>query len=213
MDSPSHRSFAERRTLGYRSKQLLALIFVMLTFEGNCQSEVLQGALLSTVLLLVCKVCRPADFLHSGDLSALGMRYLPIDRGITVTAAMPFLKPGVQECGFTRLSGMQYLPTSNVVFRAEAGSSNLAASCVSGGAPGPSPPASSSACGASRHTPLAVAFEVPCKVVRVLSVVALNFRGTKTCLCGDAFSCSSKVARVEIATLSGLSAELHSLGC
>ena len=63
--------------LRYRSKQLLALIFVMLTFQANCQSEGLQSALLSTVLLLVCRARRPADFLHSGDLSALGMRYLP----------------------------------------------------------------------------------------------------------------------------------------
>ena len=45
-----------------------------------------------------------------------------LDREITVTAAMPFLKPGVHGCGSARLSGMQYFSTSCVAQPRAAGS-------------------------------------------------------------------------------------------
>ena len=96
-----------------------------------------------------------------------------LDRRIAVTAAMPFLKPGVQRCGFARLSGMQYLSTSNVVLglarravtttREEKSVLNLGdptrqpPACRCGSAPWASPSASSSACGARWQTLLAVA--------------------------------------------------------
>ena len=115
-----------------------------------------------------------------------------VDRGIAVIAAMPFLKPGVQGCGFARLSGMQHLPhficSRSHVTRltrpnshsrgkvpAESGSSNSAVSCVSGrGAIG------ELVCLRSElANSFGGRFEVPCKVVRLSSVVALYFRGTK----------------------------------
>ena len=40
-----------------------------------------------------------------------------LDRGFEVTSAMPFLKPDVQECGYSELSGMQYLSISRVLPR------------------------------------------------------------------------------------------------
>ena len=43
------------------------------------------------------------------DTSFLCTRFLFQKRGLAVTAAMPFLKPSVQERGFARLSGIQYV--------------------------------------------------------------------------------------------------------
>ena len=56
----------------------------------------------------------------ASGLPALGRLVRPrhevpsLDRGFAVTSAMPFLKPDVQGCGYSRLSGMQYLSTSCV---------------------------------------------------------------------------------------------------
>ena len=61
--------------------------------------------------LLVCKARRPADFLHSGDLSALDMRYLPWIVGSRSLLQCRSSSWGVQGCGYARLSGMQYLAT------------------------------------------------------------------------------------------------------
>ena len=57
----------------------------------------------------------------ASGLPALGQLVRPrrevpsLDRGFAVTSAMPFLKPDVQGCGYSELSGMQYLSTSRVV--------------------------------------------------------------------------------------------------
>ena len=57
----------------------------------------------------------------ASGLPALGQLVRPrrevpsLDRGFAVTSAMPFLKPDVQGCGYSELSGMQYLSISRVV--------------------------------------------------------------------------------------------------
>ena len=59
----------------------------------------------------------------ASGLPALGQLVRPrrevpsLDRGFEVTSAMPFLKPDVQVCGYSELSGMQYLSISRVLPR------------------------------------------------------------------------------------------------
>ena len=202
---------SRRRTFGLSFQAVAGANFRYVDFRSKWPVGRIAKCSPQHCVVLVCKARRPADFMHSGDFHALGMKYLP---WCVRSRSLLQCRSSIWVCRSAASRGCLECSTSRKV-RAESGSSNSAVSCVSG----------RGVHHGHRHRRARLPAERAGKLLwRSLRGAVQGCACVKCChtlLSRDemymfvwrCFSCSSKVARVEIATLSGLSADLHCSGC